>query len=494
MVASTCGVECPCDPGEIQSAGGTRCYYVDTTSKDWQTARADCIVRGSGWDLAAVGTATEQTLLQSVIGADAWIGFSDSATEGSFAWTNGEALNYSNWDSGQPDNAGEEDCGRVKLGGKWDDTSCTASHRSICEGPTNYDGKWSQSCVDKVESICDVTCGAKSPSTCSHDPCATGAALASACHPCVEQICAQDPACCSNDWDSACVGKIWSICQLECPIALTFPPSESGECEAWAPGKSDPNCTAIDLAGGVPCDGTIPVCNHGSTTAPAGVRIIHYPANSNQYPKCNPDQTHPQMYECFTDQPIPPGQCLNVTNCPQLIGNREVMVNPPGSAQVEECSCKDNWTLYSGQESIACETPDCPDCPKALESTTYTEVYQAVCPDGKGPLWGYLAFETTTPGDSNVSFKIRTAGTESALASASYVDLREAHATPDDTQLCAISGPAPCPIALYPALGGAPAARYSYLELALVLNPSSDGISGPTVKSWQITYSCVDNQ
>ncbi len=161
--------------------------------------------------------------------------------------------------------------------------------------------------------------------------------------------CPADPA-----WTSTCVDLVGSVCDARCDTA--DPPAATGQCTAWNPGETDSTCAGVDLALGVPCDGSIPVCNHGNATAPAGVKIIHYPANSGHYPSCDPDQSHAQLYECYTDEEIPPGECINVTSCPQLIGNREMMVNPQGDDYVAECSCQDNWSLYSNG---SCGEPIC---------------------------------------------------------------------------------------------------------------------------------------
>src|SRR5690606_656029 len=119
-----------------------------------------------------------------------------------------------------------------------------------------------------------------------------------------------------------------------------------------------------DLAGGVPCDGdeggVVPVCNHGTTTAPAGIRIVHFPEGSGQYPLCGPDAGAAGAEECSTTEPIPPGARVGVSDCPGLTGGREIMVNPPGDAHIEECSCLDSWTLYDDAEALpACSPPEC---------------------------------------------------------------------------------------------------------------------------------------
>ncbi len=54
------------------------------------------------------------------------------------------------------------------------------------------------------------------PSTCSHDKCTSGGKLVSSCDSCVSQVCAQDSFCCSNSWDSICVGEVGSICGQTC--------------------------------------------------------------------------------------------------------------------------------------------------------------------------------------------------------------------------------------------------------------------------------------
>jgi hypothetical protein len=42
--------------------------------------------------------------------------------------------------------------------------------------------------------------------------CVTGTAREQGCGGCIAQICAVDPYCCNNFWDSICVGEVWSVC------------------------------------------------------------------------------------------------------------------------------------------------------------------------------------------------------------------------------------------------------------------------------------------
>jgi hypothetical protein len=52
---------------------------------------------------------------------------------------------------------------------------------------------------------------------CVHSMCAEGAALSSACDPCVQTVCSVDPFCCNVAWDGICVFEVRFICELECP-------------------------------------------------------------------------------------------------------------------------------------------------------------------------------------------------------------------------------------------------------------------------------------
>jgi hypothetical protein len=55
--------------------------------------------------------------------------------------------------------------------------------------------------------------------SCAHDFCTTGAKLKTGCADCVTAVCAQDPVCCSSQWDSICVSEVASFCSAadQCP-------------------------------------------------------------------------------------------------------------------------------------------------------------------------------------------------------------------------------------------------------------------------------------
>jgi hypothetical protein len=55
---------------------------------------------------------------------------------------------------------------------------------------------------------------------------------------------------------------------------------------------------------------------------------------------------------------------------------------------------------------------------------------------------------------------------------------------------CPMGGPSPCPRDVYHALGGPPATTNELLELVITLAPTPDGLLGPMLSSWTLTYSC----
>ncbi|XP_072279878.1 pulmonary surfactant-associated protein D-like [Pyxicephalus adspersus] len=61
------------------------------------------------------------------------IGVTDIKTEGTFRYANGEVIKYSNWNPGEPNQAGEEDCVEIHSNGKWNDKNCKEIRLNICE-------------------------------------------------------------------------------------------------------------------------------------------------------------------------------------------------------------------------------------------------------------------------------------------------------------------------------------------------------------------------
>jgi C-type mannose receptor len=108
----------------------------DTMS--WTDAEAECVLRGG--HLASVSSAHEQSVLETLlknVNTTAWIGLGDSASEGSFVWSDGTPYSYTHWYTGEPNGGAAVDC--VSMGGGspasfyWRDDYCTVLKRYLCE-------------------------------------------------------------------------------------------------------------------------------------------------------------------------------------------------------------------------------------------------------------------------------------------------------------------------------------------------------------------------
>jgi hypothetical protein len=54
---------------------------------------------------------------------------------------------------------------------------------------------------------------------------------------------------------------------------------------------------------------------------------------------------------------------------------------------------------------------------------TQTQTYEASCEASRVVQWGFVTFEASTPGDSFITFRVRSAQTEAELAAATFIDL-----------------------------------------------------------------------
>ena len=91
--------------------------------------------RGSGGNLVTINDASENDFIStSLSGVNAMIGFTKWLAEGEFIWFNGEAITYTNWSAGEPDNAGGwEDFAEILSDGTWNDFANDSAKRYILE-------------------------------------------------------------------------------------------------------------------------------------------------------------------------------------------------------------------------------------------------------------------------------------------------------------------------------------------------------------------------
>jgi hypothetical protein len=86
---------------------------------------------------------------------------------------------------------------------------------SVCCGQhATLPGAWDELCVGEVKDgvahpACNSLC-------CAHSECSSGAKLDATCSDCATSVCAGDPYCCNNTWDSICVGKANADSKCNC--------------------------------------------------------------------------------------------------------------------------------------------------------------------------------------------------------------------------------------------------------------------------------------
>ena len=120
-------------------------YAFCTMGYNWNDAKAYC--ESNGYTLATINDAGEQAYFMSQTNnSPHWIGYNDLDEEGVFEWV-GDTSIYTNWQGGQPDNAGNnEDCVTFRYwsSGTWNDSPCTDGRRFICEtdGTTEQCPAW----------------------------------------------------------------------------------------------------------------------------------------------------------------------------------------------------------------------------------------------------------------------------------------------------------------------------------------------------------------
>jgi hypothetical protein len=99
--------------GTIWSVNGHEYEVVTFEGVTWTAANA--AANAAGWHLATVGSADENDFIKSLLNASLaershfWLGGTDQAVEGSFAWVDATAFSYTNWAGGEPNNSGNED-------------------------------------------------------------------------------------------------------------------------------------------------------------------------------------------------------------------------------------------------------------------------------------------------------------------------------------------------------------------------------------------------
>ena len=103
------------------------------------SSAAESFAQTLGGHIVSIQSATENACLANELNSHGysgviWIGYTDVVTEGTFLWLDGSPFGYTNWNAGEPNNAGgNENCTQMFPNGKWNDLNCALGASSILE-------------------------------------------------------------------------------------------------------------------------------------------------------------------------------------------------------------------------------------------------------------------------------------------------------------------------------------------------------------------------
>jgi hypothetical protein len=103
---------------------GTLRYKLISGNTTWHQAKTNAESRGG--HLATITSQQEFDLINSLLGINwqnklIWLGGTDEAQEGTWSWITGEPWSYTRWNSGEPNNAGDEDYLSMPNNLNWND-------------------------------------------------------------------------------------------------------------------------------------------------------------------------------------------------------------------------------------------------------------------------------------------------------------------------------------------------------------------------------------
>ncbi|KAL7880770.1 hypothetical protein SRHO_G00030240 [Serrasalmus rhombeus] len=115
----------------------TRQFYVVNEKMTWTNAQKYC--RHKFTDLATIESQEEMNALLAVLNRKTgyfWIGLRQKKNVKNTCWTwsDGSNFSYSNWNSGEPNNAGTDNCGELRSKDKyrWNDAGCSYTNQFVC--------------------------------------------------------------------------------------------------------------------------------------------------------------------------------------------------------------------------------------------------------------------------------------------------------------------------------------------------------------------------
>lgn len=103
-----------------------------------------------------------------------------------------------------------------------------------------------------------------------------------------------------------------------------------------------------------------------------------------------------------------------------------------------------------------------------------------------GPIWQFFYYDADVPGDATITIEMRTGNTAAEAAMGAWTPVSTAtNANPDVIPANAID---------LEALFGVAGSQQPYLEMRVVITPTSSGTAAPSLISWDIQYDCAENE
>ena len=114
------------------------CFYrVSFSYRSFKSAQSECALHGA--NLASIHHADELAFVEQIIRVrfpgfnQVWLGANDRNSEGNWTWLDGTAMDYINWNAGEPNGGVWENCMENVLGHGWNDNYCHHSRGYVCK-------------------------------------------------------------------------------------------------------------------------------------------------------------------------------------------------------------------------------------------------------------------------------------------------------------------------------------------------------------------------
>nr|XP_040053507.1 macrophage mannose receptor 1 [Gasterosteus aculeatus aculeatus] len=126
----------PCPEGYV--SWYKNCYKLVEEPAAWGAAQTACEQQGG--NLASVDMSYDQAFIAGAVlqgKADAWIGLRRKDEDGSYSWTDGWPVFFTQWGPGEPSNVKDEGCVSMHASrafhGTWNDTRCDQAKPYVCK-------------------------------------------------------------------------------------------------------------------------------------------------------------------------------------------------------------------------------------------------------------------------------------------------------------------------------------------------------------------------